>query len=1233
MSATFKIRLLLFLLTVSFAATALTINFTFDKTEILEFDATTIERNLHKKEKFVHKYLRNANNFKALKTIHDNPALATELIYNFRDKRNLVLNTYHHKKLTFWGGIKFAPSTDAGIKEGSSLLKSDNGWYEAIKKTEGDFSVVCFIPIKSDYRFQNKHLKNNFSSDLVTENNVDIAEFGDKEVYDIKNSAGKYLFSVKLKSAVTNTFYSKLELWMWLLAAFFATIFVNYLAISVANKGYVKSAIGLFFFYFLLIRILTLEFSWLDTYFDVPVFDEKYYSGSYFFPTLGDFLLNAIMVSWFLSFIFSYRYEIRISSTPLTKQASIAIFALLGVIIYLVAHQHNDIFHSLVTRSNINFDVTNVIYLDAHSWLGIMLMCVAIFNIYLLIEIAFVVGESLSLNNKERLVIFISGILVILTSQVIFNQFSIYLLLFAVIIFLRGWAFYNKNHSYKLIIFLFTVLLFAIISSIKLSAFQFTKERELRKDIAHKLESADDPNAVLLFFSLEQDLLKDEMIQEYFGEQKTDKEALHGKLRKLYFDGYLSRYDFDIYTSWPGYGVSTSDSAAIESLKKEVIDSSIKVSEYFYRENNTFGSQSYFALIPVRNNGENLGTLAIRLESKTFKEVGSFPEVLADGKINTDEELNSYSFAFYSNNKLVNQSGEYIYNLVNDDFKGTPREFIFKEKNGYSHIIYQSTSRKVIVVSKPIITWVMQLASVSFLFLVMLTFSLLVISIYQIWVIFHDDNFRRHGYQWSYLISRNRILYKTRIQASLVAAIVLTLLIVGVITYISISEQFKKQQEQELIEQINLIQNGLEKNNMFNDGKLIANEQTLHAFANLNATDLNLYDVSGKLIFSTQPNIYDYGFLEPLMNSLAYVFIDGYQRSEYLNNEQIGKMGFISAYKAIRNDHNETIAYLGLPYYSNEADYDMRVGSYLNTLINVYALVLVVIAFFAIFLANEITYPLTLVGKSLGEIKIGTKNEPIQWKSNDEIGGLIQEYNNMILALEDSAQKLARSERESAWREMAKQVAHEIKNPLTPLKLGVQLLEKSWKEKDPNFDKKFEKFSKSFIEQIESLSLIASEFSNFAKMPDTPFENINLPEIIEKSIEVYRNVEDLNISFKNLAGEDVIVKGGKDHLLRIFNNLLKNASEAIPDYRKGNIEITLQLTGKNILIELKDNGKGIPPELRDRIFNPNFTTKSSGTGLGLAFVKQAVENMFGTIRFETEQNKGTTFYILLPLAG
>ncbi len=321
---------------------------------------------------------------------------------------------------------------------------------------------------------------------------------------------------------------------------------------------------------------------------------------------------------------------------------------------------------------------------------------------------------------------------------------------------------------------------------------------------------------------------------------------------------------------------------------------------------------------------------------------------------------------------------------------------------------------------------------------------------------------------------------------------------------------------------------------------------------------------------------------------------------------------------------------MSLPYFSNEKDYQERIGIFLNALINVYSLVFVAIGFIAVFVASRITSPLTLIQKLLRDTKIGAKNEHINWKRNDEIGNLISEYNTMISALEESAQKLARSERETAWREMAKQVAHEIKNPLTPLKLGVQLLEKSWKEKDPKFEAKFERFTKSFIEQIESLSHIASEFSNFAKMPETKLERVNLIEIIEQSIILYRQHDETIIHFDNTAGSDIIVNVDRDQILRCFNNLIKNAIEAKSDERHCIVTIMLYRKADSVFVEIKDNGTGMHSELERKIFTPNFTTKSSGTGLGLAFVKQAIENIDGNITFDTAPGIGTTFYIEIP---
>ncbi|RZM19643.1 MAG: HAMP domain-containing histidine kinase, partial [Pedobacter sp.] len=596
-----------------------------------------------------------------------------------------------------------------------------------------------------------------------------------------------------------------------------------------------------------------------------------------------------------------------------------------------------------------------------------------------------------------------------------------------------------------------------------------------------------------------------------------------------------------------------------------------------------------------------------------------------------------YSIAFYKDGRLESQSGKYTYKLSSDEFSKAPfrKMFFFKDSLQYTHLVYSSDASKFVVVSKEQVSDIVRLATLSFFFLVFIIFSITLYTL--IWLLKNIDeswggwfNINR-----SLMINANKILYKTRIQFSIVLSVVATLLIVGWVTYFYIRKEYSDQQQDFIKEKVRTVQQSYEKR-ILSSGIPDPSDRAINdfnQFADVNATHLNLFDVNGKLLFSSLPKIYDLGVVSPRLGSKAFIHLSMLQGSEFINpSEKIGSFVYSSAYAPIRNAKNQTIAYIGVPYYANEADYQNKIGVFINTLINIYALVFVAIGILAVFLANQITSPLTFIQDSIKKTKLGQRNQPIVWSRHDEIGSLIKEYNKMIAALEESAIKLARSERESAWREMAKQVAHEIKNPLTPLKLGVQLLEKSWKEKDPNFEKKFERFNKSFVEQIDSLSTIASEFSNFAKMPDTKLEKLLLLPVIEQARNVFTNTLNAEILIINTSSIDLIVLGDKDQLLRTFNNLFKNAIEAARVDTEFVIKVKVFNDRDRVYIEVEDNGKGIDESLRSKIFVPNFTTKSSGTGLGLAFVKQAVENAGGTIEFKSMSDVGTTFYLSFPLS-
>lgn len=313
------------------------------------------------------------------------------------------------------------------------------------------------------------------------------------------------------------------------------------------------------------------------------------------------------------------------------------------------------------------------------------------------------------------------------------------------------------------------------------------------------------------------------------------------------------------------------------------------------------------------------------------------------------------------------------------------------------------------------------------------------------------------------------------------------------------------------------------------------------------------------------------------------------------------------------------------------ASFDMKrsVFDFLSTIVNVYVFLFLLGGAIAIIIANSITRPLTDLGEKLKSIKLGKTNESLEWKGNDEIGDLIQDYNNLIIDLERSANIIAMTERDTAWREMAKQVAHEIKNPLTPMKLSIQYLQRAGQSAAEGSDL-IERVSKTLIEQIDNLTQIANEFSNFAAMPMASNEKLLLNDIVEMIHELFRKREDMDIHLIEPI-TDLWVYADKNHLIRILNNILKNAIQAIPEDRRGNIVISLYQRRDVAIVEVKDNGAGIPLDKQNKVFTPNFTTKSSGTGLGLAISANMIEAFNGRIYFETVVGTGTSFFVEVPL--
>ena len=384
----------------------------------------------------------------------------------------------------------------------------------------------------------------------------------------------------------------------------------------------------------------------------------------------------------------------------------------------------------------------------------------------------------------------------------------------------------------------------------------------------------------------------------------------------------------------------------------------------------------------------------------------------------------------------------------------------------------------------------------------------------------------------------------------------------------------------------------------------------------------------GDLIISSTPGIkgdtlrtpdnVDYGIFKKLSSGL--------QRAE---TEKVYKdEPYILAYWYFYDVDSKPIAITNVRYDKATVN-DEDLTNFLIQLAEIYIFFFIVASILAFFLSNYITKSLERIGTRMKNIKIGSKNDLIEWDSNDEIGALVGEYNRMLKEVEVSAQALARSERESAWREMAKQVAHEIKNPLTPMKLRIQHLERAWNDKAPNFDQKLKETARTLVEQIDTLTNIADEFSNFAKMPRAKNEPIDLVVVLKGCIDLFKASQNVKIKF-NDPEEELLVNADKDQFIRVFNNLITNGIQSIPEERQGLLLIEISGTRKVVSVTIKDNGSGISQEVVAHLFTPNFTTKTHGAGLGLAMVKNIVENAGGEVSFETKIDEGTTFFLSLP---
>jgi signal transduction histidine kinase len=596
-----------------------------------------------------------------------------------------------------------------------------------------------------------------------------------------------------------------------------------------------------------------------------------------------------------------------------------------------------------------------------------------------------------------------------------------------------------------------------------------------------------------------------------------------------------------------------------------------------------------------------------------------YPDIIFDN--NTNNYSQKFSSALYKKNNLVYENGYFPY----------PTESNFKIKNqknksvnfeNYIHYIFEYNDDLQIVVSckqqNIHNTYILNFTYIIFFFC---------IFILSIKLIFKEKKLQKEK-----SITDN-------LQKSFIYIIIFALSIVVLSMTFFIYREYRELQKHDLETKMKYIYADI--SNYFMEKKVnisdipVGYDSNFIDFATVLSrkydTDIQIYNTDGELVVTSRPYVFINGLSASLIDP---VYFFDKQKNNVIKIENIGSLKYLSIYSAFLDADKKAVAYLEIPMFFSMEQLRSETILYIATIANTFFIILIGAILLNFWLSQRITLSISKISESLKNIVVSGKNLKMEVKQNgrmDEIEKLMLQYNLMVDELEKNTQILLENERNFAWRDMAKQIAHEIKNPLTPMKLAIQQLQRIKEVKPSEFDNYFDNMSSILIEQIDNLSKIASSFSNFAKVQIENFQKIDITQKLFSAVELFKNnTKNIEIIYEK-PSEPIFVTTDNEQSIEVFNNLFRNAIQAIPSNRKGKIVVSSVISGENVFISIGDNGCGISDEIGKNIFMPNFSTKNSGTGLGLSIVKHIIEVSNGKIWFKSKINRGTTFFIELKV--
>lgn len=1133
---------------------------------------------------------------------------------------------FQSDSLVFWSDNTISTvfvNNPSLFKDGIVVIKHKT--YVCVVDTLSTGVAVGLIHLSSHYPYQNQFLKNGMHSDYKQTKGVKVSELETKVCASIKFSDGKHAFYLDYSNIGARDYYALRVVGTLF---FFLSIFflLNYLRLllkrsqSIKNSKYALVIIAAL----LLVRIVLIIGGWLSNQF---LFFTPFLYASKMAPTYGDLIINTVLLVFFAYLINRFvRLPKRFLVYDFNRTAWVGVLNFFYALVVVYVNASSE---SLIAHSSINLVVHNMSQLRLPIIIGYTVLA---FNYLSLVLVAYWICNTLKQVKGYKLCINAGAMLalLLLLSYAFKAPMDLYAVVFCYLIYLftillSGWI-HNKPILTTLAYFLMVFSIFIMVFMVNLTQ---KKEYQQNQSLAISLSTEHDPIAEYFFKELGAAIKSDTAISNRLEPESFNQEELSWYMAKKYFNAYWKKYELTITVCGDADSVLVNDTElywypCYSFFNEYVNERGVQIPETdFYYIDKFTGLINYLGWMKIKLKDGSEVSLFVELDSRlTTKSLG-YPELLLDEGVQAHDESVKHSYAKYYQGNLIAHTGKYEYSLISDVFEHTgAQDFKEVKHNGYVHLVYAAGDENLIVISKPIVRFIDYLVLFSYVFVYYYLSSLVIALLFV-------SSYRKVNFRDS---------LRNKIQFSVIAILLMSLLLIaGSTTWFNV-RKYNQTQFRIVEEKINSVYVELEHKLAFEEeltpnwsaGKYDNLDQLLIKFSDVFYSDINLYSPNGELLATSRSEVFDLGLQSRRMDPLAYHKMNNERLARYIHKERINNLAYLSAYIPFMNNQGELLAYLNLPYFTKQKELQEDITTITVAIVNIYVLLILLTIVIAVFISDQITKPLEMIQAKFRELKLGSRYEPIEYKKNDEIGRLVVEYNRMVQELERNVDLLAKSERESAWREMAKQVAHEIKNPLTPMRLSVQQLKRTWDDKKDGFEIYLNRVTETLIEQIDNLSHIAGEFSNFAKMPVAKIQRVNLYDALNASCDLFKANEGVRIRFTASVSE-AWVMADADQLTRVFINIVKNGIQSIPDGRKGEVIVTLDVSKKVATVEVSDNGKGVPEEIVGRLFTPNFTTKTSGMGLGLAIVKNILESVDGTITLSTELDKGTTFTVCLPV--